>query len=77
MALLGKAAVPFTVVLTKGDLVHEGELEAGLGEVRAKLARRAGALPEPLSTSSRKARGIDLLRADLAALASHHRVGSP
>ena len=66
MQLLGRAAVPFQIVLTKADLVPAGELEALQGAVAADLRRRPGAMPQPLLTSSRKGRGIDRLRAALA-----------
>ena len=68
MALLGKAAVPFLVVLTKADLIKPpalAKLEVGL---EAELRRTPAALPVPQATSSAKGLGIDLLRARLAML---------
>jgi GTP-binding protein len=68
--LLGKAAVPFQLVLTKTDLVRKAELEALTLELETRLAKLVGALPHPIPTSSRAREGMDLLRASLAKLAS-------
>lgn len=70
MAMLGEAAVPFRVVLTKADLVRKGDLADLVVELAARLRRVAGALPEPLVTSARTRDGIDALRAELALLAA-------
>ena len=67
--LLGKAAVPFQLVLTKTDLVRKAELEALTVELQARLAKLIGALPHLIATSSREQEGVDLLRASLAKLA--------
>jgi GTP-binding protein len=77
MDLLAKAAVPFQVVLTKADLVRQGELAALLQALEAKLAKTAAALPRPIVTSSRQQQGIDLLRAALAKLARPSTDGTP
>jgi GTP-binding protein len=70
MAMLGEAAVPFRVVLTKADLVRKGEL-ADLGlEIEARLRRVPGAIPEALAMSARTREGLDGLRAELALLAA-------
>ena len=68
--LLGKAAVPFQLVLTKTDLVRKAELEGLTLELETRLAKLIGALPQPVLTSSRAREGVDLLRASLAKLAS-------
>ena len=68
--LLGKAAVPFQLVLTKTDLVRKAELEALTLGLETRLAKLIGALPQPILTSSRAREGVDLLRASLAKLAS-------
>ena len=68
--LLGKAAVPFQLVLTKTDLVRKAELEGLTLELETRLAKLIGALPQPILTSSRAREGVDLLRASLAKLAS-------
>lgn len=80
MELLAKAAVPFLVVLTKADLVAARELAARLELMRGQLLRRRAALPEPIVTSARDRRGLELLRAELAARAAgavQSRPGEP
>ncbi|MEO1090325.1 MAG: ribosome biogenesis GTP-binding protein YihA/YsxC [Pseudomonadota bacterium] len=66
MALLGKAAVPFLVVLTKSDLVKPPALAALTGDLEATLRVTPAALPTPHPTSSAKGVGIETLRARLA-----------
>jgi len=67
--MLGKAAVPFQVVLTKADLVKRADLEALTLALAARLAKTVGAMPNPIPTSSRSQKGIELLRSALAKLA--------
>jgi GTP-binding protein len=67
--LLGKAAVPFQLVLTKTDLVRPAELEALGHEIEGRLRKTTAAIPQPIATSSRSRHGLDLLRAVLAGLA--------
>jgi GTP-binding protein len=69
LELLGKAAVPFQLVLTKIDLVRRVDLEALTLELQARLEKLIGALPQLLATSARERAGVDLLRASLAKLA--------
>ncbi len=68
MALLGKAAVPFVLVLTKADLVNAGELESRRSAILAALARKPAARPEVLVTSARRKEGLEALRRLLADL---------
>lgn len=69
MKLLDEAAVNYQVVLTKTDKIKPTAL-AYLVEATAKqIVRRPAAHPVVRATSSEKGDGIDLLRADLAALA--------
>ena len=68
--LLGKAAVPFQLVLTKTDLVRKADVEALTFELETRLAKQVGALPRPILTSAKAREGVDLLRASLAKLAS-------
>ena len=68
LELLGKAAVPFQIVLTKSDLVRRGELQALQLELETRLAKTIGAMPHLIATSSRSQDGIELLRAALAKL---------
>jgi GTP-binding protein len=69
MAELGRAAVPFLVVLTKADLVAKTDLDQRLAAIREALRGQAGALPEVIVTSARKSIGIADLRAVLASYA--------
>lgn len=70
MELLGKAAVPFAVVLTKSDRLRPSELRQLQDETGASLRRQAAALPFLFTTSSKERLGIDLLRASIAKLAA-------
>ena len=69
LELLGKAAVPIQLVLTKSDLVRKAELEALQLELGTRLAKAIGVMPQIITTSSRSQAGVDLLRAALAKLA--------
>jgi GTP-binding protein len=69
LELLGKAAVPFQLVLTKIDLIRRADLDALVLELGARLAKLQGALPELIATSAKEVAGVDLLRASLAKLA--------
>ena len=75
--LLGKAAVPFQLVLTKTDLVRKADLEALTFELETRLAKQVGALPRPILTSAKAREGVDLLRASLAKLASPPSEAAP
>ncbi len=68
MQLLDRAAVPFQVVLTKADKPKRAELDRALERTRAALARHPAAYPELLLTSAEAKRGIDALRATIAAI---------
>jgi GTP-binding protein len=70
MTLLGKAAVPFGVTLTKADLLKAGELHKVQDQLEVLLQRQAAALPYLITTSSRERSGLDLLRSSLARLAA-------
>jgi GTP-binding protein len=70
METLAKAAVPYQVVLTKADQIRGGMITDRIAEVTDALARRIGALPDPILTSSESGVGIPELRAVLAALAA-------
>jgi GTP-binding protein len=69
LKLLGRAAVPFQLVLTKIDLVRKADLETLIVELQARLEKLIGAMPYLIATSSREQEGVDLLRASLAKLA--------
>lgn len=68
MELLGKAAVPFVVVLTKADLVARAELDRRQEEITGRLAKKPAAWPLVLATSARKREGLDALRELMAGL---------
>lgn len=67
---LDKAAVSYQIVLTKGDALKKGEIDARIAGIQAAIARRPAAFPEILLTSSRDDRGVAELRASVARLLS-------
>lgn len=69
MTLLDEAAVSYQVVLTKADKASADALAGTRAATAGRLAKRPAAHPEVLVTSARSGRGIDELRAALAALA--------
>ncbi|MBL8546976.1 MAG: YihA family ribosome biogenesis GTP-binding protein [Hyphomonadaceae bacterium] len=69
MDALDTSAVIYQVVLTKADKVKPSEIAETLAATRAALAKRPAAHPEIIATSSEKGLGIELLRAEIAALA--------
>lgn len=69
MDLLDEAAVNYQIVLTKTDKIKESALSQLLTATVKQIARRPAAHPVVRATSSEKGDGIDLLRAELAALA--------
>lgn len=70
MGMLDSAAVVFQLVLTKSDKVPAAELEGRIASVAAEIARHPAGHPEVIATSAANGRGIEALRASLAALAS-------
>lgn len=75
MDILDKAAVSYQVVMTKSDKVKKEALAACIEGVGKTLKNRAAALPEIVTTSARKGRGIPELRATLLALAAPKPLG--
>lgn len=69
MDALDKAAVIYQLVLTKADKVKPTELAATLAATKTAIAKRPAAHPEIIATSSETGLGIELLRAEIAALA--------
>ena len=65
---LDKGAVSYQVVLTKADKPSVAELEAAADATRAAIAKRPAAHPELITTSSETKFGMDVLRAEIAAL---------
>ena len=72
---LGTAAVSYQIVLTKADELKPGELDKRIAETQQKIAKRAAAFPEIISTSSRSGLGIPELRAGVAKLLSERGAG--
>ena len=68
MDLLDRAAVTYQFVLTKADDVKPRALEAKQEEVVTIARKHPAAYPEVSTTSSNTGRGIEALRASLAAL---------
>ena len=68
MDLLDEAAVPYQLVLTKIDKLKQTEAAAAVAATAAVARRHVACHPEIHATSARKARGLDELRATLAAL---------
>ncbi|MFZ2030908.1 MAG: ribosome biogenesis GTP-binding protein YihA/YsxC [Vitreimonas sp.] len=69
MDALDKAAVTYEIVLTKADKLKPTEVAEITAATRAAIAKRTAAYPEVRTTSAETGLGIDLLRADIAALA--------
>jgi GTP-binding protein len=67
--LIDKAAVSYQVVLTKLDKLKAAEVTTTIADAAATIAKRAAAHPEIIATSAEGGVGIDLLRAEIAALA--------
>ena len=68
MELLDEAAVNYQIVLTKTDKIKPTALAELLKATAEQIVRRPAAHPVVRPTSSEKGDGIDLLRAELAAL---------
>lgn len=66
---LDKAAVNYQLVLTKADKLKPTEVEATLAETTAAIVKRPAAHPAIIATSAETGLGIELLRAEIAALA--------
>ncbi|HEY1309389.1 MAG TPA: ribosome biogenesis GTP-binding protein YihA/YsxC [Pseudolabrys sp.] len=70
---LRQAAVSFQIVLTKCDAIKASELKGRVAEVEAALAKRPGAYPNVLVTSSHDGTGMEELRAAIARLLAERR----
>lgn len=68
MDMLDKAAVTYQVVLTKTDKITEVALTKILLQTQDKISHRAAAYIKILTTSAEKSKGIDEVRAEIAAL---------
>jgi GTP-binding protein len=65
---LSSSAVSHQVILTKCDAIKPSELASRIVEVEAALAKRPGAFPGVIATSSHEGTGMDELRAAVARL---------
>lgn len=68
MGLLDQSAVSYQVVLTKSDKLSVSALQAVIDKVKTATASHPAAHPVIHITSSQTGLGIDLLRAEIAAL---------
>jgi GTP-binding protein len=66
---LDRAAVVYQIVLTKSDDVKPTVLAERVAETQSVIARHAAAHPVVMATSAETGFGLDLLRAEIAALA--------
>lgn len=62
MDLLNKAAVPYRVILTKGDKANQSELKKTIANIEEALKKNPAAYPTPHLTSSDKKQGLKELR---------------
>lgn len=69
MTMLDTAAVNYQIILTKADKVSAGGLEKLLAAIANEVNTHTALHPVAIPTSSRKGLGIELLRAELTALA--------
>ena len=68
--MMDAAAVAYQVVLTKTDKVGEAALAEVQQRTADEIKRHTAAHPDIVATSAEKGEGIELLRAELAALAA-------
>jgi GTP-binding protein len=70
MVELDKSALSYQVVLTKADKAKPAELVGRARAIEAEIARHAAAHPAVIVTSAYAGKGLEELRASLAALSS-------
>lgn len=75
MAELDTAAVVYQFVLTKTDKISAAALKAQIDKIEALFPEHPAAYPDIIATSARSSLGIDLLRAELATLATPDQFG--
>jgi GTP-binding protein len=68
MQALDLAAVTYQIVLTKADKLKPSELADNDAGVRTAISKRPAAHPLVIATSAETGAGIDVLRAEIAAL---------
>lgn len=69
MAMLDETAVTYQLVLTKIDKIKKGELEKVQAKTLKAIAKRPAAYPDLILTSSMKKTGLEVLQAEIGALA--------
>lgn len=69
MDALDQAAVVYMVVLTKIDKLKPSEVKSVIDATQRGISRRPGAFPRLVAVSSKSGEGLDVLRAEIAALA--------
>lgn len=75
MAMLDETAVTYQLILTKTDKLKKGELDKVEAKTLTAIKKRPAAHPQLIPTSSAKKTGLDVLQAEIAALAEpDHRV---
>jgi GTP-binding protein len=62
MDLLNKAAVPYRVILTKGDKANKNEITKTIAKIEEALKKNPAAYPTPHLTRGDKKEGLDELR---------------
>jgi GTP-binding protein len=67
--LLDGTAVSYQIVLTKVDKLKTGELDRVRADTTTKIAKRPAAHPVLIATSSETGEGMDILKAEITALA--------
>lgn len=77
MDLFDAAATSYQLTATKTDKLKPAELAAVLDEIAARVARRPAAHPVVLATSSTKRAGLEMIRAEIAALTTRFGVRAP
>ncbi len=70
MDALDISAVSYQLVLTKADKVKPTEIETMAEQTSAAIVKRPAAHPKIIATSAQTGQGIELLRAEIAALAA-------
>ncbi len=68
MEMLDKAAVTYQIIMTKADKTSSKEQEQQKKKLEEEIKKHAAAYTDIIITSSVKGSGIDILRAEIAAL---------
>lgn len=68
MDVFDEAAVSYQIVLTKLDKLKPGQAQRMIEETETAIMKRPAAFPRLVATSSAKRTGLDMIRAEIAAL---------